>query len=398
MKKALLIGVILISITTLIKATDSIPTQYKNTTDNMMIKDQKLTVGGYAQIDYNHNLSNHSYQTGNLDVHRLVLLFGYKFNERTQFFTEIEYEHVSDVYIEQAFLDYKINKYIHFRGGLMLIPMGIVNEYHEPPTFNGVERTMVDKYIVPTTWRELGFGFTGNLPTATIKYQLYMFNGFKSYDNSEGGTYYLSGKNGLRKGRQKGAESFISSPNLSAKVDYYGLPGLNLGLAGYFGKTQSTAYNGIDRDDNAGKASADSTVVGISMVSADARYQYRGLELRGQLSYTALSNTQQYNAKISDPLGSSLIGYYFEIGYNILKPIPSLKSQLIPFVRFEHYNTHHEVEGTTPITDYSNQIVTAGIGWKITPQVALKSDLQLLRSGSSDVLDTIINAGIGVMF
>ena len=41
--------------------------------------------------------------------------------------------------------------------------MGIQNLYHEPPTFNGVERTNVDKYIVPTTWREMGTGVTGSL-------------------------------------------------------------------------------------------------------------------------------------------------------------------------------------------------------------------------------------------
>ena len=126
------------------------------------------------RIDYNQELSQHNMVTGELDVHRMVLLFGYKFNDRTQFFTEIEYEHVQEVYVEQAFLDFKINNYIHFRGGLMLIPMGIVNEYHEPPGFNGVERPLVDKYIVPTTWREIGVGFTGNLPTATLKYQLYI--------------------------------------------------------------------------------------------------------------------------------------------------------------------------------------------------------------------------------
>lgn len=368
----------------------------KNTTDNMMHKDQKLTVGGYAQIDYTQDLSHHNIETGELDVHRMVLLFGYKFNDRTQFFTEIEYEHVQEVYVEQAFIDYKINNYIHFRGGLMLIPMGIVNEYHEPPSFNGVERPLVDKYIVPTTWRELGVGFTGNLPSATLKYQLYIVNGFKSYDGSD---YFLSGENGLRNGRQKGAKSFISSPNLSAKVDFYGLPGLNLGLAGYFGKTQSQAYDGIQKDDGVAKASADSTVVGISMISADARYQIKGLQLRGQFSYMSLSNTEQYNAFINDPVGSAMIGYYLEIGYNIFQLINKLKSQFIPFVRFEHYNTHHKVgENITADSRYSNQIITAGAGWKITPGVALKSDLKFIKSEYTGIFETTFNAGIGVMF
>ncbi|MCK5469477.1 MAG: hypothetical protein KAI99_13230, partial [Cyclobacteriaceae bacterium] len=138
---------------------------YLNTANRMMQTDRKLTIGGYAQIDYNQPLNSDTYNNGNLDVHRLVLLFGYKFNSRTQFITELEVEHVKEVFVEQAFLDYRINNYMNLRAGLMLIPMGIVNEYHEPPTFMGVERPMLDKYIVPTTWREIGAGITGNIPS-----------------------------------------------------------------------------------------------------------------------------------------------------------------------------------------------------------------------------------------
>ena len=80
---------------------------------------------------------------------RMVLLFGYKFNDKVQFVTEIELEHVEEVYVEQAFLQYSLNDHVNLRGGLMLVPMGIINEYHEPTTFNGVDRPSVDKSIVP---------------------------------------------------------------------------------------------------------------------------------------------------------------------------------------------------------------------------------------------------------
>lgn len=196
----------------------------------MMSTDRKLTIGGYAQIDYNQPMNRETYNNGTLDIHRLVMLFGYKFNNRVQFITEIEYEHVSEVYIEQAFVDYKINNYMNLRAGLMLIPMGIVNEYHEPPTYMGVERPGLDNYIVPTTWREMGIGLTGIIPNANLRYQAYVVNGFASYKGSPGAPT-LRGSDALRRGRQKGAESFMSSPNFSAKVEYYGLKGLNLGIA-----------------------------------------------------------------------------------------------------------------------------------------------------------------------
>ena len=101
------------------------------------------------------------HKNATLDVHRLVTFFGYNFNEKASFVSEVEFEHVSEVYVEQAFLDYKIKNNLSVNAGLMLIPMGIQNLYHEPATFNGVERTNVDKYIVPSTWREIGIGVSG---------------------------------------------------------------------------------------------------------------------------------------------------------------------------------------------------------------------------------------------
>ncbi len=230
---------------------------------------------------------------------------------------------MTEVYVEQAFLQYKLNSSLNFRGGLLLVPMGIINEYHEPNTFNGVERPLIDKYIAPTTWREIGFGVTGNFLPASIKYQAYVMNGFNGYD----GTGKLSGKDGLRKGRQKGAESFISSPNFSGKMEYYGMRGLNIGLSGYFGKTQSTLYDGISKNDDIALAVADSSVVGVSMLGLDTRYAIKGLQLRAQFYYSKLSNSAQYNvftAKADGTLndvGSSMIGYYAELGYNVLRSL-----------------------------------------------------------------------------
>ena len=166
----------------------------------MLENQQGLTIGGYGNIDYNQPIDNNVRQNGKLDVHRLVMLFGYHFNSKTSLITEIEYEHVTEVYIEQAFLNHRINSKLNLRGGLMLTPMGITNEYHESPTFNGVERPLIDKYLAPTTWREIGAGINGNLPSLTMKYQAYLMNGFNGYD----GTSKLNGIYGLRKGRQKG--------------------------------------------------------------------------------------------------------------------------------------------------------------------------------------------------
>jgi hypothetical protein len=373
--------------------------KYENLAEKLLATDGKITIGGYAQIDYNQPFSSDRRYNGILDVHRLVMLFGYNFNSRTQFITEIEYEHVSEVYIEQAFLQYRILPWLNFRGGLMLIPMGIINEYHEPPSYNGVERPVLDNVIAPTTWRELGFGFTGNFYQSDLRYQLYLVNGFNGYD-SKG---VVTGR-GLRSGRQKGADSYISAPNLSAKVEYYGIRGLNVGVSGYFGDTQSKLYNNLDTANPGALARADSSVVGISMLGADARYSIKGFQLRGQYYYTSLSNTPEYNhfnrtAGNPNDVGKSMMGYYVEAAYNLFQTLQSVRTELIPFIRYEEYNTHHKVDAMTSAkATYHNKIWIGGLGWKMTPGAVLKADIQFQKNMATDQFAKTFNAGIGIMF
>lgn len=343
------------------------------------LQSKGFTLGGYGQIDYNEPDGS---APGNIDVHRLVLLFAYKFNDKVSFLTEVEFEHVKEVYVEQAYLRYQMTPGVNFVAGLMLVPMGIINEYHEPTTFYGTERPNVDKYIVPTTWRELGLGLNGTLPNVSLKYQAYLFNGFKSYQDGEG---VLRGSDGLRKGRQKGAESFVNSANFSAKIDWYGLPGLRLGLSGYFGETQT--------DDSAVVGST----VGVSMIGLDARYQHKKLQLRGQYIYTDLKDTEEYNALTGKDLGSRMDGYYAEAAYSF--PIGAVES-LTPFVRYESYNTHAGVEGDLIANDaFDRNEWIFGLNWKVAQGAAFKIDYQIKNTavpGASS--SNTFNAGVGAWF
>jgi hypothetical protein len=343
----------------------------------------RLTIGGYAQIDYNEPEGS---KPGKLDVHRLVMLFGYKFNDKVSFLTEIEWEHVKEVYVEQAFVNYSFSTALNLRGGLMLVPMGYVNEYHEPPVFYGVERPGLDNYVVPTTWRELGIGATGNLQNVSLKYQAYVFNGFISYKDGQG---TLRGVDGLRKGRQKGAESVIHNPNLSVKLDYYGILGLKLGLAGYFGETQS--------DD----PSVDGSTVGVNMVGVNASYAYNNLDLRGQYIWSSLTGTEAYNSLTGSDLGSKMNGFYVEAAYNIMPLIDrNTTKRFALFSRYEMYNTHADTAGGLMQNKaYDRSNITLGFDFKIAPGVAIKSDYQWFNDAlqGSDPKNQF-NAGIGVMF
>ncbi len=345
-----------------------------------------VTIGAYGEMQYLQPENDN----GILDVHRLVLLLGYRFNEKVQFVSEIEIEHVEEVYVEQAFINYNVANNVNLRGGLMLVPMGIINEFHEPTTFNGVERPSVDHDIVPSTWRELGVGVSGRFNTISLGYQAYVFNGFKSTDvNGEGQLIgFLNGSNGLRNGRQKGIESTVNSPTFSAKVDYYGISGLRLGLATYLGKTQAAS----EIEDLEGAN------IGISMVGLDARYVYRRFTARGQYVYAALSNTDSYNTLTGSDLGSALRGWYLEGAYNLL---PSDKDQrLFAFARYENYNTHATTAGSLPINlSYDRTDLTTGLSYHIAPGVVLKADYQFKGNAMDGAqVPNQLNFGIGVWF
>ncbi len=345
-----------------------------------------VTIGAYGEVTYNQPEGDN----GELDVQRLVVLVGYKFDEKTQFVTEIELEHVNEIFVEQAFVNYAVGDNISLRGGLMLVPMGIINEYHEPTTFNGTERPAVDNVIVPTTWREIGVGVTGRFPDASLTYQAYIFNGFKSTENNreDGITGFLKGSNGLRGGRQKAIKSTVDSPTFSTKIEYYGLPGLRLGLSGYFGQTQ--AADDVEQLDGAN--------IGISMVGLDARYGMRKFTARGQFIYAALSNTADYNILTERDLGSALMGYYAEVGYNLL-PLTA-QQRLVVFTRYENYDTHADTDGGLVRNDAFNRTdITTGLSYHISPGVVVKGDYQF-RSNKleNSEVDNRLNFGLGVWF
>ncbi|MCT4602181.1 MAG: hypothetical protein N4A59_04620 [Marinifilum sp.] len=372
------------------KAQDQKEPQSIGSTILERIKSEKLSIGGYGEVHYNQQISGKERYNGKMDVHRMVMFFGYQFNEKTSFVTEIEYEHVKELYVEQAFLNYNIKPNTSIRGGLMLVPMGIVNEYHEPTTFNGVERPSVDKYIVPTTWREIGVGVTGRLANAPLKYQLYIMNGFNGFDESG----KLGGESGLRGGRQKGAKSTFTSPSLSAKVDYYGIKGLNLGLSGYFGKTQSSEFNKLDKDNDFAEAVADSTRVGISMLGLDFRYKVDALQLKGQYIHSYINDVKEYNDKTGKDLGKQMQGYYVEAGYDLLH---GKEQSLVPFVRYESYNTHHKVDGITANKTYDREDWFVGLSYHLAKGAVVKVDYQRFKDGN-DMKKNFINCGVGVWF
>ena len=352
-----------------------------------------LLIGGYGEVHYNQHFGDGTSHNGNLDVHRMVLLLGYRFDSDISFFSEIEFEHVKELFVEQAFLQYHISSAFNIKAGLLLIPMGIVNEYHEPTLFFGVERPLTDNLIVPSTWREIGAGISGNLTGAAMKYQLYLINGFLGYN----GHALLNGTNGLRGGRQKGAKSSISSPNLTGKVTWYGIPGLKLGTSFFTGRSESTLFAGLDKDDKNQALFADSSTVFITMTGLDLKYEKEAFHFKAQLNYVLNKNTEQYNSFGKSDLGETLFGYYLEAGYNLLNKSSKAK-KLFLFGRYEHVNTHNTITTGTPDSKYNMQIITTGLSYLLNQGAVIKADFQLPVGQSAADYSKQLNLGIGVWF
>ena len=348
--------------------------------NNLLTSDRDLSIGGYGEITYNNKEGSST--PAEIDVQRLVMLFAYKFDDRTSFVTEIEFEHVKEVYVEQAFINYSVADGVNLRGGLMLIPMGIVNEYHEPTTFNGVERPSLDSKIVPTTWREMGIGVSGRINNASVRYQAYLMNGFLSYVES----HKLRGSDGLRKGRQKGAESVGSDANFAGRIEYYGLPKLKLGVSYYAGNTQTTAPE------------MNNTQIGLSMFGLDYRYVNGRLSSRGQFISASLKDTQAYNLAGSKDLGSAMGGYYIEGAYNLL-PLDS-RQKLDLFLRYENFNTHQKTAGDLIANDaFHRNETTFGLSYHLASGAVFKADYQSKGTAveGSDAIGQV-NIGLGVFF
>lgn len=354
-----------------------------------------FAIGSYGEAHFNQPIVDGQISNGEADLHRIVLFMGYKFKKNFQFFSEVEFEHIHELSVEQAFINYRFSSAFNLKAGVILIPMGVVNEFHEPTLFNGVERPEVDKYILPSTWSEMGFGSHGIIKRARLQYQLYVVNGFNGYN----GGATLNGKNGLRSGRQGGGETIFRTPSLTGKLIFFGVNGLKLGVSGYYGNTESSKYDGLDRSDDISRKIADSSSVGISMGSVNLQYNVGKWSFTGIGAIGAISNTEAYNSFGSTNLANGVMGYYGELAYKLSIKKGDIYPMLKPFIRYENFDTHYSVDNSiTRNKNYHREVLTTGLGYFISPGAVIKADFQWRKTEADPRPDNVINVGFGYWF
>jgi cell division protein FtsB len=291
------------------------------------------------------------------DLRRAVVYFGYKWSDRLLFNSEVEYEHAGgEVSVEFAYLDFLWRPEANFRAGLILLPVGFLNELHEPTVFLGADRPDVEQRILPSTWREGGFGLFGQAGPFT--YRTYVVNGL----NAAGFT-----DDGLRGGRQGGDEATAEDLAWVGRLDYTGVPGLTVGGSAYAGKA------GQDLESPEGRRLG----VATRIYEGHLEWKWRGLELRALGAQARLSDVAALNEALGlegdESVGERLTGYYLQAGYDLLSGRGG--RALTPFVRWETLNTQDAVPAgfsANPDTDIRN--LTVGLEFKPIEQVVIKAD------------------------
>jgi hypothetical protein len=330
-----------------------------------------VSIGGYGEALYE-NPAGHD-QSGNpsggvdqIDLLRAVLYLGYKFDDHWVLNTEIEYEHAvaaadaaGEVAVEFAYLDYMHNNFLNVRSGLVLAPVGLVNELHEPTVVLTARRPDVERVILPTTWRELGAGIYGD--TGVIAYRGYITSSLDAAG--------FSADDGIRGGRQEGSEAIAQDWAVSGRVDYVGTPGLLVGVSGFSGNA------GQDNLTPSGQKIDGRT----SVFDVHADWQWRGLWLRGLYAQTTISQADlinEFNGFVGDQsVGNRQYGWYVQAAYDVLSFSSKSKMSLLPYVLYEQYDTQQEVPSgyaRNPANDIDE--LTVGVAFKPIDRLIFKLD------------------------
>jgi hypothetical protein len=326
--------------------------------------------------------------TDQIDALRAIVYVGYKFSDKVLFNSEVEFEHGStedggSVSVEFAYLDYRVRPEFGIRGGLLLAPMGFLNEIHEPPTFLGTVRPETERLIVPSTWREAGLGVFGE--RGSVAYRAYLINGFDATG--------FTAEDGLREGRQDGAEAAAQNFGAVGRVDYVGVPGLTLGTSAYLGNSGQGAALPSDPEATIGAQTF--------FWEGHAEYRARGFDLRGLLAVASLDDAAEVNQLNgltgAESVGDRLLGWYLQGGYDVLRGRAG-GQQLLPYVRYEQINTQDRVPDgfdTDPAND--RRIVTLGGLWRPLPNISVKADYQI-SSNEADTGVNQLNVNLGYLF
>lgn len=323
---------------------------------------QRTSLGGYGEMHYNAG------EADEIDFHRFVLFFDHEFNDRIRLKSELELEHSisgdgknGEIELEQAFIEFDVNDNNTARAGLFILPVGIMNEIHEPNTFYGVERNPVEKNIIPTTWWEGGAAWSTRFGSG-FSIDMAAHSGLNV--PVAGGNAYK-----IRNGRQKVSQAPAKDLAYTGRVKWTGTPGVELAVTGQ--------YQG---DVTQGTADVEAFLIETHAVIQRGPFGLRALYARWDLNGPepkALGRDEQY-------------GWYVEPSYRF--DVPYGEAGI--FARYNEYdNAAGQRGGASKFKETS-----FGINYWPHPDVVLKFDYQFQNAPEGQAGDDRANLGVGFQF
>ena len=360
-----------------------------------------LSIGGYGEANYINFIGDE--ENGNpdrSDALRTVLYLGYKFTDKIVFNSEIEFEHGTtsnvnngagggSVAVEFAALDFFWKPEASLRVGHLLVPMGFVNEIHEPPFFYGVQRPETEVRILPSTWHENGVGIFGNLGES-FEYRSYVIAGFNAQNFTDAG---------IRAGRQQGNRSLTEDFAWVTRADWTpdALPGFLLGGSFYLGDS------GQDVELDAG----DVPDARLWIFEGHAQYQSGPFHARGLFAFSSLSDARELSEVLlandldfDGPVADEMLGGYAEVAYDVYPSLfGSEDKQLEPFIRVEYVDTQYDVpSGFAANRDRANWIHAGGVNFYPHPNVVLKVEYRNINTRGQGERADELGLGMGFAF
>lgn len=341
--------------------------------------DQGVSFGGYGEFAYQN--VNAAGTPATADALRAVLYTGYKFSPRVLLNTELEVEHASTerggaVSLEFGYLDFLARPEVNVRAGLVLLPVGLINEQHEPTAFYGARRPEVEQVIIPATWADLGAGVFGDV--GPVSYRTYFVTGL----DAEG----FDAEEGIREGRQGGGEALAESWAWVGRADWHPFEGTMFGGSLYSGN--SGHGRGFAGRVTLGEVHADSKFRGVSL---------RALVARGRVGDAAAVNEAAGHSG-DEGIGRTFGGWYAEGAYDLAAKLPMREMSLAPYVRYERLDTQRSVPlGFTRNPANDQKIFTVGLAFKPISQTVIKIDWQNVENRAKSGADRF-NVAVGYIF
>lgn len=324
---------------------------------------EKTSIGGYGEL----HLNLEQDEAAQIDFHRFVIFINHNFNDRIRFVSELEIEHAfldgspdgeigseGAVELEQAYVEADLTDSLQGRAGLFLVPVGILNEIHEPPTFYGVERNTVENRIIPTTWWEGGLALTKKYDSG-LTIDTAVTSGLRINANT----------GNIRSGRQRVSNANAENVAFTARAAYTGIAGLRL-----------TAFAQYNNDILEGSASTESGLLsGATVEYTNGGFGLKALYARWDID--GLADTV--------PGAEDQFGYYIEPSYKF--SLGETKA-LGVFARYEDIT---DFNGSGEERSY--EATTVGVNYWPIDNVVFKADYQFIRDDSDRA-----NFGVGYQF